>query len=47
MAAEGRRKRHSKAAREQKPDEETPLSFVSATNGTPLEIDGSIMEGVS
>ena len=44
---EGKRKRHSKATREQKPDEGTPHSLVSTTNESSLEIDGSVMEGVS
>ena len=58
-AADGKSKRHSKPPREQQPDEGTPHSLTSATNeGTPhsltsatndslLEIDGSVMEGVS
>ena len=44
--AEGRRKRHLKVPREPKADEETPQSFPSTTCDPPLEIDGSVMEGV-
>ena len=46
-AADGKSKRHSKPPREQQPDEGTPHSLTSATNDSLLEIDGSVMEGVS